>query len=908
MENKIIKVAIVSGKKIENAVELSPVKGEPKTVTIDAVENGKYILAEDGSGVAPENITVKRVGDDLWLSVEGEETDKPQLVIRDYYQHPGEIVGMAEDGAYHQYISTDAVLAHDAESLSDGTVAPLALSSDTVDGLAGLEPGSDFSSFYPLLAGLGILGLGLLGAAAATHHNRHSGNHDDNGGDGGNGGGGDGGNGGKGGDTTVLPGTIDSVRDDVGTIQGEIAKGGMTDDAKPTFSGGNATPGDTIQVIDNGEVIGSTVVDDKGNWSFTPDAPLADGKHDVVIVVVDPDGNQSEPSDSASFTVDTLAPAAATGDLIDDVGAITGPIENNGVTDDSQPEFEGKAEAGAVVIVKDNDVVIGSAAVDKNGNWSFTPSTPLAEGPHSFSTVVTDAAGNSSVPSTPINFVVDTTGGFIAIQDVTDDVEPKTGSIATNGFTNDTTPTLTGLATPDSTVNIYDNGVKIGSTTSNEQGNWTFTPAEPLNDGEHSLSAAVETKVAGESQPSEAWIINVDTVAPEAPKNFIATDDVGDVTGPIANGDTTDDNIPVFSGSGQSEGEVITVLDGGVAIGSATVNEDGSWSITPEKALSNGPHDITVTATDEAGNTSEPSAPLDFTVDTSTLPIVSGSEDFEAANRVAFHDGDTLTLSSGLEIKCVAHGLDGSSLKVATEITNKGISWIVPDFGHQAMVLVSDSSVQYSFGGPTNAVSFNVNSSNYPGNTVSYFDESGKLLHTQELPVQTGEVIDSVSWQTSGNDRIAYIQIDVGDEGASQSETGVDGLRVDDFAWGNNAVVAPQNVLMMASETHPTEITLEHIYGSDNDIQHSASVVELAGQTHLTLSLNDVLTHASENLFIDDGKAQFAVKGNESDSVTLDSKEWGHEGTTTAAGVTYDVYQSGNTELLIQHGTETHLI
>lgn len=42
-------------------------------------------------------------------------------------------------------------------------------------------------------------------------------------------------------------------------------------------------------------------------------------------------------------------------------------------------------------------------------------------------------------------------------------------------LTNDNTPTLAGVTEADSVVTIRDNGTVIGTTTSDENGNWSFT-------------------------------------------------------------------------------------------------------------------------------------------------------------------------------------------------------------------------------------------------------------------------------------------------------------------------------------------------------------------------------------------------------------------------------------------------
>ncbi|WP_129321209.1 Ig-like domain-containing protein [Enterobacter cloacae complex sp. 4DZ3-17B2] len=48
----------------------------------------------------------------------------------------------------------------------------------------------------------------------------------------------------------------------------------------PTLSG-RAEPGSTVNIIDNGQVIGSTKVNPDGTWSFTPDQALSNGEHDL---------------------------------------------------------------------------------------------------------------------------------------------------------------------------------------------------------------------------------------------------------------------------------------------------------------------------------------------------------------------------------------------------------------------------------------------------------------------------------------------------------------------------------------------------------------------------------------------------------------------------------------------------
>ncbi|WP_010118327.1 Ig-like domain-containing protein, partial [Acinetobacter sp. P8-3-8] len=67
------------------------------------------------------------------------------------------------------------------------------------------------------------------------------------------------------------PGDVGAT-DNVGPNVGEIPSGGTTDDTTPTITG-TGEPGATVEVIDNGQPLGTTTVDSAGNWTFTPDTP-----------------------------------------------------------------------------------------------------------------------------------------------------------------------------------------------------------------------------------------------------------------------------------------------------------------------------------------------------------------------------------------------------------------------------------------------------------------------------------------------------------------------------------------------------------------------------------------------------------------------------------------------------------
>ena len=72
-------------------------------------------------------------------------------------------------------------------------------------------------------------------------------------------------------------------------------------------------------------------------------------------------------------------------------------------------------------------------------------------------------------------------------------------------------------------------------------------------------------------------------------------------------------------GTGAS-GDTITLFDGSTIVGTGMVGAGGNWSIATS-ALADGPHTLTATATDLAGNTSGASAALPVTIDTVAPPV-----------------------------------------------------------------------------------------------------------------------------------------------------------------------------------------------------------------------------------------------------------------------------------------------
>ncbi|MBD9517632.1 Ig-like domain-containing protein, partial [Pseudomonas sp. PDM22] len=552
----------------ENAAKKLAVKTGGK---IKAHAGTKYLLQVENSDVAPENVTVKRVGKDLLVQFEGSE--KPDLTIQDFFAEgmDSQLYGVAEDGQLYAYVRTDGETFGDSQLLlADGDTAPIALGGDSLgNGAAYLASTFDDAAGFVLWPWL--LGLAGVGAAAAAiiHHNKDNGGHH------------------HGPETSPAP-TNNKATDNVGPTQGELHNGDVTDDKSPVISG-DGVPGAIIHVIDNGTEIGSTVVKPDGTWDFKPDLP--DGPHEIDVTQEVPGEKPSEPVHVIDIVVDTVAPEAPFVEL--DPASDSG-IQGDNITNDTTPTIDGKTEPGADVVVIFPTGEEIHAKADENGEWSVTPTQPLPEGNNDITVIATDPAGNTSEP-TVITVVIDTTAPSA---DAWLDPASDSGTKG-DGITNDTTPTIDGKTEPNSDVTVtFPTGEEIHAK-ADENGDWSVTPTQPLPEGDNQITIVVTDPAGNQSEPAVLPIV-IDTSIDKPDAWLDPASDSG------TKGDNiTNDTTPTIDGNTEPGADVVVIFPTGEEI-HAKADENGDWSVTPTQPLPEGNNDITVIATDPAGNQSEP--------------------------------------------------------------------------------------------------------------------------------------------------------------------------------------------------------------------------------------------------------------------------------------------------------------
>ncbi|MBF8794330.1 BapA prefix-like domain-containing protein [Pseudomonas monteilii] len=492
---------------------------------------------------------------------------------------------------------------------------------------------------------------------------------------------------------TSLPGTT--------TVDTSLPSIPQVDPSNGSVISGTADAGNTIIITDgNGSPIGQVTADGSGNWSFTPGIPLPDGMV-VNVVARNPSNVDSAP---AVITVDGVAPAAPNVD------------PSNGV------DISGTAEAGATVILTDGGGnPIGQATADGNGDWSFTPATPLANGTV-INAVAQDPAGNTSGPT---SVTVD------AVAPATPVINPSNGTV------------LSGTAEAGATVILTDgNGDPIGQTTADGSGNWVFVPGIPLANGTV-VDAVAQDPAGNVSGPAST---TVDSVAPAAP-----------VLDPS--------NGTVISGTAEA-GAQVTLTDGnGNPIGQVTADGSGNWSFTPGTPLANGTV-VNAVAQDAAGNTSGPVsttvdtvAPATPLIDPTNGTVLSGTA--EAGATVILTDGNgnpigqaTADGSGNWTFSPATPLLDGTVVNAVAQDpagNTSGPASTSVDAVAPATPVVNASNGSIISG--TAEVGATVLLTDGNGNPIgeTTADGSGNWSFTPGTPLPNGTVVNAVAQDPAGN-------------------------------------------------------------------------------------------------------------------------------------------------------------
>ncbi|XEN07409.1 BapA/Bap/LapF family large adhesin [Acinetobacter baumannii] len=571
--------------------------------------------------------------------------------------------------------------------------------------------------------------------------------------------------------------TVDSVTAD-NVINASEASGNVT--VTGVLKNVPADAANTVvTVVINGQTYTATVDSTAGTWTVSVSGSDltadADKTIDAKVTFTDAAGNSSSVNDTHTYTVDTVAPNAP---VLNPINA-TDPVS-------------GQAEPGSTVTVTYPDGTTATVVAGPDGSWSVPNPGNLVDG-DTVTATATDPAGNTSLPGTG-TVSADITAPVVALDDV---------------LTNDSTPALTGTVNdPTATVVVNVDGVDYPAV-NNGDGTWTLAdntlPA--LTDGPHTITVTA-TDAAG-NVGNDTAVVTVDTTAP-----VVTFADV-----------STNDTTPALTGTIDDPTATVVVTVDGVDY-PAVNNGDGTWTLADNTlpVLADGPHTVSVTATDVAGNVSTPVTGT-VTVDATAPTLAITTDDLALA---AGEDANiTFTFSeavAGFDVSDIT--VVGGTLTGLT--TTDNITWtavFTPDgTGTAPSIAVADGS---------------------------YTDLAGNLGTGDVLDGTDGFIVDLVApvvtfADVSTNDTTPALTGTIDDPAATVVVT-VDGV---DYPAVNNGdgtwTLADNTLPVLADGPHTVSVTATDVAGNVSTPVTGTVTVDATAPT-LAITTDDLALAAGED-------------------------------------------------------------
>ncbi len=431
---------------------------------------------------------------------------------------------------------------------------------------------------------------------------------------------------------TAAPTTTAAVtgaNDNVDPTTGTVATGGTSNDNTLGLSGtvsAALTSGDVVAVYDGTTRLGVATVSGT-TWSFDT-AGLTNAAHSFKAQVEDAAGNAGAQGTAYTVTVNATVPTA------------TVSVTAAALTSDTTPTFTGVVTGtlatGDVVNVYDGTALLGNG-VASGSNWTFTPSTALGEGAHSFTAVVQNSGGNQGTFSTAAATTIDTTAPSA----------PGINTVATDNIVNalEVGSSISGTNEAGATVALSIGGNSRVATVSGSTWTYTLVTADitAMAQGAETLSAT-QTDAAGNISAAGTRAVTVDTVAPTVTDVLVSA-------GEAINASEFTAGVTI-TGAAEAGARVDITFADTTTVRSVTAGSTGAWTYTLVKAdisaMGQGSETFTVKATDASANTGA-AASTTISIDTAA-PTVSSFALTTASDSGTKADGKSNVAAPSIEL------------------------------------------------------------------------------------------------------------------------------------------------------------------------------------------------------------------------------------------------------------------
>lgn len=246
---------------------------------------------------------------------------------------------------------------------------------------------------------------------------------------------------------------------------------------------GDGEPGAIIQIWAGDRLLGTTVVDQDGKWTFDQQVLLAPGENTLFVQMNDAAGVMLARSEPIAVDI-RASPFVAQPTLILRAG-------------EGELSLGGTGTPGAVIAIVANGQVLEQVTVGSDGQWTYT--AQLDPGDYQLCARVIDTDGTVLAESEIVSYTQPKP------QVVMPGIEsPVEGAVLSSG-----TLELKGIGEPGGQIEILDNGVVVGTTTVGADGSWSFQ--YQIDPGAHALAVQNVQEPASLSQA-----VHVDVTSPAA--------------------------------------------------------------------------------------------------------------------------------------------------------------------------------------------------------------------------------------------------------------------------------------------------------------------------------------------------------------------------------------------------------
>ncbi|MEX2237495.1 MAG: Ig-like domain-containing protein [Dehalococcoidia bacterium] len=452
-------------------------------------------------------------------------------------------------------------------------------------------------------------------------------------------------------ESTPLSVTIDTTAPDPpGSLS--PADGSATADNTPTFDWGEpaGATGYDFQADNSGAGFPSPEINltNQAASTHTPSVSLSDGAYSWRVRARDAAGNLGAFTITRTLAVDANPP---------DAPILSSPADG-ALTNDQRPAFDWNDVPTAVsyeLLVDNNaDFLTPEVTEATLGSSGFTPGSNLVEGTYNWKARACDSAGNVGPFSSVRTFTIDTSSPAApSTPDLTAGTD--TGVSDSDNITSNATPSFTGTAEANSTVELFKGATSLGTATANGSGNWTFNVSSALSSGANSIMAKATDAAGNTGAASAPLSVTVDTTAPTSAITFPAGGGLYDAAGYTAGcapgtdelcgtsdtGGGSDIQGVEFSLRRESDGKY---WDGTDFTSTSeiflAVSGTTSWTIDLNRP-GDGGYTLKTRARDVAGNL-ESTAAATFTIDTSS-PAAPSTPDLTATTDTGSSNTDDIT-------------------------------------------------------------------------------------------------------------------------------------------------------------------------------------------------------------------------------------------------------------------------